>query len=211
MNIPHSVLQKENVAMAFGTPISTYLWPDSDTLNAELRDVILQKEKSDEGLARSNVGGWHSKPDLFLWGADCVRVLQDRVTTSALDMTRLVTTSTGSQKVNLQLDCWANVSRRGQYNMVHDHPGAMWSGVYYVSGGSPDDNDPSNGKLELLDPRAGVNMLRLEQGLFGGRYLVDAMPGLMVLFPSWLKHMVHPFSGSGERISISFNVYVQFQ
>jgi hypothetical protein len=41
--------------------------------------------------------------------------------------------------------------------------------------------------------------------------LVDPLPGLMVMFPGWLKHMVHPFFGSGERISISFNLYVQFQ
>ncbi len=54
-------------------------------------------------------------------------------------------------------------------------------------------------------------MLNLEQGLFSGRYLVDPLPGLMVMFPSWLKHMVHPFSGNGERISISFNVYVQMK
>ena len=157
------------------------------------------------------MGGWHSKPDLFLWQADCVDTLKDRVATCASDMTRLFTALEGPRKISFQLDCWANVSRRGAYNSVHDHPGAMWSGVYYISGGEPDGNDPLNGKLELLDPRVGVNMLRLEQGLFGGRYLVDPLPGLMVMFPSWLKHMVHPFSGSGERISISFNAYVQIQ
>jgi hypothetical protein len=54
-------------------------------------------------------------------------------------------------------------------------------------------------------------MLRLERGIFEGRYLVEPMPGLMVMFPSWLKHMVHPFQGLGERISISFNVTVQIQ
>ena len=63
MTIPQSVLQKEHVAMVFGTPISSYLWADSDTLNAELRNVILQQEKADQGLMRSNVGGWHSKTD----------------------------------------------------------------------------------------------------------------------------------------------------
>ena len=129
----------------------------------------------------------------------------------ASDMTRLFTALEGPTKVNLQVDCWANISRRGHYNSVHDHPGAMWSGVYSISGGEPDGDDPFNGKLELLDPRVGVNMPRLEQGLFGGRYLVDSLPGLMVMFPSWLKHMVHPFSGSRERISTSFNVYVQIQ
>ena len=153
------------------------------------------------------MGGWHSKPDLFLWQADCVHMLKDRVATCASDMTRLFTALEGPRKISFQLDCWANVSRRGAYNNVHDHPGAMWSGVHYVSSGKPDGNDPLNGKLELLDPRVGVNMLRSSSG----RYLVEPMPGLMVMFPSWLKHMVHPFSGSGERISISFNAYVQIQ
>jgi uncharacterized protein (TIGR02466 family) len=211
MSIPNSVLQKEHVAITFGTPVSSYLWPDSDALNAALRNVILQKEKADDGTKKSNMGGWHSKPDLFLWQADCVHTLKDRVTTCALDMTRLIMPSDAPRKINLQMDCWANVSRRGHYNSVHDHPGAMWSGVYYVSGGKPDSNDPFNGRLELIDPRAGVNMLRLERGLFEGRYLVEPMPGLMVMFPSWLKHMVHPFQGSGERISTSFNVIVQVQ
>jgi Putative 2OG-Fe(II) oxygenase len=86
----------------------------------------------------------------------------------------------------------------------------MWFGVYYVSGGQPDSNDPCNGTLELIDPRAGANNFPFEVGFFG-RYLAEPIPGLMVMFPSWLKHMVHPFSGSGERISISFNVNVQFQ
>jgi len=29
-----------------------------------------------------------------------------------------------------------------------------------------------------------------------------------VVFPSWVKHMVHPFVGSGVRISIACNVNV---
>ncbi len=28
------------------------------------------------------------------------------------------------------------------------------------------------------------------------------------LWPSWVKHMVHPYVGEGERISIAFNVNV---
>jgi uncharacterized protein (TIGR02466 family) len=212
MNIPNSVLQKENVAMAFGTPISTYLWPDSDALNVELRNVILEKEKAEKGIKRSNVGGWHSKPDLLVWEADCTRQLKDRLAAFTLDLTRLVTTLDGLRKINLQMEGWANVSRRGHYNSVHDHPGTAWSGVYYVSRGEPDGDDPCNGKLELLDPRAGVNILGAQQqSVLEGRYLVEPMPGLMVMFPSWLKHMVHPFHGSGERISISFNINVQIQ
>jgi hypothetical protein len=30
----------------------------------------------------------------------------------------------------------------------------------------------------------------------------------MIVFPGWLQHFVHPYFGSGERISIAFNVSV---
>ena len=176
MSQPKSVLQQEHVALTFGTPVCSYLWPDSDALNAALAHIILQKEKADRGITRSNVGGWHSKTDLFLWDADCARTLKDRVTSCALDMTRLVTTGEGQRKINLQMDCWANVSRHGQYNSVHDHAGTTWSGVYYVSGGKPDNDEPLNGKLELLDPRIGVNVFGHEEGLFGGRISLNQCP-----------------------------------
>jgi uncharacterized protein (TIGR02466 family) len=205
-----NVLQQEHVTITFGTPVSNYLWPDSDAINAALSDVILQKEKADRGITRSNVGGWHSQTDLFNWDLDCVRTLKDRVTSCALDMTRLMTTEVGQRKINLQMECWANVSRRGQYNSVHDHAGTTWSGVYYVSGGKPDNDDPLNGKLELIDPRLGAKLFDGAEKGFFGRCFVRPVPGLMVIFPSWLKHMVHPFVGSGERISVSFNVHVRF-
>jgi uncharacterized protein (TIGR02466 family) len=210
MTTPGSVLKNENVAMAFGTPISTYLWPDSDTLNADLKKIILEKEKAEKGIKRSNVGGWHSDAQLLAWPGDCIQQLKERLGVFAGDLTRLVTGSDGRRKINFKLEAWANVSRRGHYNSVHDHPGAAWSGVYYVSGGKPEGDDPTNGKLELFDPRVGANMVRIEGGVLEGRYLIEPMPGLMVMFPSWLKHMVHPFQGSGERISISFNINVQF-
>jgi uncharacterized protein (TIGR02466 family) len=211
MNAPTSVLQRENVTLAFGTPLSTYLWPNSEALNKALADVILQKERADRGVKMSNVGGWHSRSDLFQWNADCVRTLRDRAIASTQEMTWLVVTGGVPRKVSLQTECWANISRRGHYNSVHDHPGMTWSGVYYVSAGKADNNDPANGRLELLDPRVGVSVFGREEGFLGGRYFIEPLPGLMVIFPSWLKHMVHPFIGSGERISIAFNVRVQFE
>ncbi len=86
---------------------------------------------------------------------------------------------------------------------------STWSGVYYVACGKKDNDDQANGKLELVDPRIGVNMLRTDVQVFDGRYLVDPKPGLMVMFPSWLKHMVHPYFSDDERIAISFNVLIE--
>ena len=76
-----------------------------------------------------------------------------------------------------------------------------------MSAGEPDKNGSSrNGKLELLDPRVGANMMYIKGTLLESRYIVDPLPGLMVMFPSWLNHLVHPYQGEGERISVAFNI-----
>lgn len=75
-----------------------------------------------------------------------------------------------------------------------------------MTNGVPDNNGPHNGRLELLDPRVGVNRLHQPGSVFAARYVIELIPGLMRLSPGWLSHFVHPFCGSGERISIAFNV-----
>ena len=50
---------------------------------------------------------------------------------------------------------WVNLLRNGAYNKVHNHPGAVWSAVYYVSLGRPDKTIPDNGLIEFMDPRPG--------------------------------------------------------
>ena len=194
--------------MAFGTPLSTKIWEGSAALNDRLKVQILDVERDKRGVQKSNVGGWHSDSDLLNWDGDAIATLRDRILRTALDMTRHTVEGEAIQRIRLSADAWANVSRRGHYNSLHDHPKSMWSGVYYVSAGTAEGANPNNGKLEFADPRVGVNMLNIEGGLFGARYIIDPTPGLMVFFPIWLKHFVHPFEGAGERISISWNVYV---
>ena len=90
---------------------------------------------------------------------------------------------------------------------MHNHPNWVWSGVYYVTSGEPDPGVPENGKLELLDPRTVVTSVK---GLISReRPLIEPKPGMMVVFPSYLNHQVHPFIGKGERISIAFNVDIR--
>ena len=84
----------------------------------------------------------------------------------------------------------------------------MWSGVYYVAPGEPDKSVPYSGMLELLDPRESANYIQIQNTVLDARTFIENVPGRMVLFPSWLKHMVHPFAGEGVRISIAFNVNV---
>lgn len=199
---------KGNMAMGFGTPIFAYPWPDSDGLNAELRAAILAKQEESQGITRSNVGGWHSANDLFAWEAPGIAAFRKRAEQLAIEATRAITVvKEQARTFGFRFEGWANVIRQGGYNTVHDHPNSVWSCVYYVDGGEEAPGQPMSGKLELVDPRTGVNMLHIENTLLQGRYVIDPLPGLMVAFPSWLKHFVHPYFGTKPRISIAFNVY----
>ena len=68
---------------------------------------------------------------------------------------------------------------------------------------SPD--QPLSGVLEFLDPRAGVEAVTAPGDPYGEPFRVRPQAGLLVVFPSWLYHWVHPYAGQTPRIAISFN------
>jgi uncharacterized protein (TIGR02466 family) len=198
---------RNHLIMAFATPVVAYPWPESDALNQELAELVLAGERQSGGIGRSNVGGWHSATDFLDWDAAPIRTLRLRIVRMTIAITRAITlTRTAPRTFNAGIDGWANVSRHGQYNAIHNHPNCLWSGTYYVCAGEPDPDTEFNGRLELIDPRAGTSALAPENTMLRGRYLITPTPGLMVLFPSWLNHFVHPFFGRGARISIAFNI-----
>ena len=198
---------QNNMVLAFGTPVAAYQWPDSKHINEQLAQLILKKEQIDTAVNRSNRGGWHSDMDLFDWEGLAIQTLMTRTQEMIGGLTRnVVLTADKPRNFSYRFSAWANINRRHSYNQIHNHPDSVWSGVYYVACGQMDKGWGENGKLELIDPRTAVNMIAIKDSLMDGRYLVDPIPGLMVVFPSWLKHLVHPYYGDGERISIAFNV-----
>ena len=114
-----------------------------------------------------------------------------------------------NRSFELYIDSWANINRSGDYNVVHTHPNCMFSGVYYVTRGNPDPEVPHGGLLEMLDPREAANYIQVTDTVLDARVFFENKPGRMLLWPSWVKHMVHPHVGEGERISIAFNVNVR--
>ncbi|MBU6172972.1 MAG: hypothetical protein KGQ60_04175, partial [Planctomycetes bacterium] len=102
-----------------------------------------------------------------------------------------------------QVVAWANVSQRGHYHRMHNHPGSAWSGCYYVHGTS----NPNSlaGTLELYDPRPFTEMVDVPGKPYGQRIVIRPEPGLLILFPGWLYHFVHPVDSDEPRISIAFN------
>ena len=192
--------------LAWPTPILSRRVEDPALLDG-LKELVLQKEVEDPaGMKRALVNGWHSKLDLMEWSGAPVQSLKQVIGDQVQDYLRIA--SGGKTVIGTgHITAWANISRRGGYHRLHTHHSSMLAGVLYLDAGVPDPDDTeNNGCITFDDPRTGVEMIPLPGNPFGDKVRFDPAPGMLLLFPSWLKHFVDPFRGEGARISIAFNV-----
>lgn len=112
-------------------------------------------------------------------------------------------------KIHCNYDCdkfeisssWYNVSlaNRGMHQNYHKHTNSFFSGVYYLTHGSPTMfEDPvlyrANGQIEVL--RENYSPFKK----------IDAEPGKLIIFPSYMYHQSPPHVENFDRCIISFNV-----
>ncbi len=201
----------KSLSMVFATPLVVHDWPDSEAFNADLSKLVLAREKEHaaKDVVRSNAGGWQSPGNLMKWQDPVIEAFRQRIEmlTGSL-LKALVRDASSDRSFKLLIDAWANINRSGDYNVAHTHPNCMWSGCYYVSPGKPDPGVTWNGLIELFDPREAANYIQVSNTILDARTIIDNVPGRMLFWPSWIRHMVHPYIGEGERISIAFNVNV---
>ena len=199
---------EKQVALSYPTPIGRFRIPDAESTNRELRQIILDREAKYPSDNYANVGGWHSTADLLDWAGASVTTVKTSMLEAVGHMVG-VSTEGKAPRGMVRLTAWANVTRRGHYHRVHNHPSSVWSGVYYVTDGGDSPNHPLSGVLELCDPRPFTEMVPAPGNPCGQRVIFRAEAGTMIVFPDWLYHFVNPFYGDGERISIAFNMQWQ--
>ena len=199
------------VTSLFGTPVVFYDLPEAAELNAGLRAVIEQREKTHPGTQHSNLGGWQSSWDMDRWGGvSAIKLIAIGRNTA----TRITSDREGKPvAVTWRANMWANVNRTGHANEFHSHPGSFWSGVYYVDDGGAADDAALGGELEFMDPRGPGPAMYAPHLAFGSAGLsvgasetIRPKAGRLVMFPAWLLHQVRPYRGNAERISIAFNL-----
>jgi len=200
------------LSSAFGTPISLRTVPSFATINPGLERAILARAHRGEANRISNIGGWQSLPDLLDWPEPEIKVLTaelDRAIQQINALPAMLAQQPEPGRVKYNAYGWANVNRSGHYNMMHVHPGNHWSVVYYVATGTLNPDTPMNGRIELRDPRPAANFAKMPGFTSGQPMLIKPQPGMMLVFPAWIEHGVHPFFGEGHRISIAINVALE--
>ena len=131
-------LQAARFGSLFATPVLEHLWAESSELNAQLRESILRHAGEHPGKEQTNVGGWHSDTGALEFcgsaGATLIRRMRDMTEEATLRL--YATFSRPPEPLSWVLSAWANINQQGAFNTMHTHPGATWSGVYYVDSGA---------------------------------------------------------------------------
>ena len=196
------------VTEAFPTKVGRLWLPDANLMNQDLRSIILGEENKYSSIGRSNIGGWHSRPDFLHHPDPSIAKLTSWLTWGIGRMVD-ATAGPGVFEGRLSLSAWATVCRAGAYHAPHSHPDSAWSGVYYVDAGTDSPEHPLSGMLELVDPRAGVDAVTAPGDPYGEPVRIRPDAGLLVIFPSWLYHWVHPYEGQTPRVAVSFNAALE--
>ena len=97
---------------------------------------------------------------------------------------------------------WANKLKAGDIHPPHTHSNNIFSGVYYLEGGS---------QIQFFDPRPQASVLHpnLKYTNFDNSGMIgfNAEKGYGLIFPSWLQHWVGKTDKT--RISISWNILLR--
>ena len=163
------------------------------TFNEDFTNYILNEAETKPSVKKSNRGGWQS---------ESISATNENYKPLIEQITEFL------KHLNLDIkevsipQMWANVNKKGDWNIIHQHAQYDLSGTYYVK--VPKDS----GRLTFRDPRPGAigNIFmvnRFDKGEFMNMNLIE---GLLVIWPSYLDHYVEPSNSDEERISISFDI-----
>ena len=168
--------------------------------NSKLKQKADEMRLYTEGVKLTNQQGWQSKSvgteDTVL--AEFCTVLDEVVAkcTASVSLPDL-------QFYNL----WFNINPPGSYNTLHNHQGSILSGVYYI-----DVPEANMGNIEFhraddmqyyMPPLKNYNQFTSQKAVY------KPESGMLLLFPSWLKHQVMQNQSNTDRYSLSFNYGVK--
>ena len=167
--------------------------------NETLSNHIVNWSQQDPGVKKTNMNGWHSKPEMHL-KSEYQQLVQE-----LYKMQEEIYQEEWLDRKPKLGNMWANINYPGGYNRPHVHPNCLFSGVYYVKA------NKNSGVFVANDPRPGIQTImpirksgRPPKHLWREVHL-EPIPGRIIMFPAWLWHCVEPNQSNDIRISISFN------
>jgi uncharacterized protein (TIGR02466 family) len=182
----------------FSTPIFQIKFPNSEDLNRDLIDVILNREKTEISRPRSRRGGWQSASDANLWPQPPFKKLCDLAVGAASSVLTQTYPNAAPIKVEIA-ESWANVNYSGAWHVPHNHP-TPWAANYYVK-------TQSEGKH--LGAIWFINPVHVSKNIWQRQQIrIEPEEGEIIIFPGAFMHYVEPNLSEERRIGVAFNFRV---
>jgi hypothetical protein len=196
-----------------------------DSLNDYLDEY--REDKNKKSMADTLVGQISQGEQLLMDSGDLrVKEYSQFVQSLGVDYLNFFANNTGFKYKNRKAvvldETWSVHSYAGDYNPLHDHgtktimgisttgwtkvpqqildkpvSGTLQYSLYNASGNCDGCISFQYGRNELLN----ADRLRPPQ-----TFLMKPEVGKLLVFPSWLQHMVYPFKGEGERRTVASNL-----
>lgn len=182
--------------------------PSHDQANQALLELILACEEQHAGMTTDylNTNLLVVEHPAIGWLRECINItVTDYFAHLKMDYA-----------IDWSLQGWANVNRFGDYHDPHNHPHAYLSGTYYVQ--VPTEMEPlesradvRSGCITLYDPRMVTNMTAIKGDPYvEPEFTITPTAGMILLWPAFLQHFVHPNLSRKLRVSISFNINLKW-
>lgn len=187
---------------AFVSPIASDYLTDID--NIALSEYCYQEKSKSTGRIKSNTFGWQS--DDLSFENQHIKSLTDTILERVGELHKQFGFKVPAY--HRLSNMWININQQSAFNKPHVHTDALFSGVYYVQA------ERDDGDLVFLHPTTAhqyhIDESTVEQWtpFNSSTYLVKPLTGKLIIFPSWLVHYVESNRSDRDRISISFNTYI---
>jgi uncharacterized protein (TIGR02466 family) len=188
----------------FPTPIVCDTTFDIDVVSLE--KFCLNLKNTTPGRTSTNYGGWQSE-DLN-YSIPELEPLKEKIIQLAVLMHKEFKLKKIFKPV---LDnIWVNINPNGGFNIPHIHGESIFSGVFYVKA------KEGNGKINFAHPAVNIPYhmpaMIIDQFNYtnSGTAFHYPQPGKMIMFPSWISHYVEPNLLDDDRISIAFNLKLEY-
>ena len=179
-----------------------------EELNYDLKGMtkyVKNYAKKNKSQKRSTLGGYQSDNLYYKPGP----IINKFVNQLANPVKMFSTQLRLKQPIQLS-NLWFNINKPGDSNLTHSHAQAIISGIYYIQAPKKSgDLVFQSPAAELMDSYLPISYANSFDRYNCSAWSVAPKAGVLLLFPSWIRHHVKINESKQERISVSFNYSFQ--
>lgn len=186
-------------------------WESAQQFQNDLISICysLKQQNQTSGVALRSKNLYESDFDFFKQDHPAVTALMEYCRTCVFEAANQANRGRWAAGARIGIDIhesWCHITPSGGYHDAHTHPNSAWSGIYYIRSGECD-LETKNGVNRFYAPWIPTAYSDIST-LWNSQMSSIDMPvedGTMIIFPSWLLHSGMPYTGTIERVIVSFN------